>query len=377
MIYGDASTFSKMHCNYPDNVDKYICSANGQYIETENHHKLFDTVSSLGAQLFEHESDCIQSLPYIGELELAERITEVLPFVDMIRLGCNGADATEGAIRYAREYTGRDYVLSVGYHSCQSSFTYNTNPALGCIDGLILQLDSFEELINELEEEHFVYSGNVAAVIIEPIMLDICVDGYLHEIRRITREKGIVLIFDEIVTGLRVPKHCVSKWLGIFPDLVLFGKAFGGGYPISIIGGKKDIMNRPVFHSYTFAGFPRAVDNAIKALSITEDTLRIFWAKSGFFFGKFNELFKHKFELFGYQTRAVWKSKLENGVAILQQEMYKRGFLIGPCYFPRITWNTGDYEMLFDNASDVINNIINGKLKLEGRSPHGIFDRNK
>lgn len=372
-IFGGASTFSKMPSVYPDGIPKNAIGSIDQSIIMNDYRLYFDTVSALGSQLIDYNNKgSMLSVAYANEAVLAEMIADRIPFVEMVRYGCNGADATEGAIRYARNYTGRTNVLSVGYHSCQSPFTNCTPPALGCIDGGIHMIPSLDGLIDYL----YMLGDNcidIAAVILEPVMLDINVRDSLQRIRDITAQYGIVLIFDEIITGFRFSKLCVSNYFGIHPDLILLGKALAGGYPLSIIGGSKKILDCPVFHSYTFAGFPLSIDTAIETLKIVDKSIENFWSRSGKFMDEFNRL-PYKLKLHGYNTRGVWVGTDELKYTFWQQ-MFKMGYLIGPALFPRIGWTDEDYDRLYYASRSVLEDIETNGVKLEGDIPQPIFKR--
>jgi glutamate-1-semialdehyde 2,1-aminomutase len=364
MIFGGASTFSKMHCNYPECIPEYSSGSDG----------FFDTISALGARLINMEDDgAMRSLPSAEESVLADILKKHFPFIEMVRYGCNGADATEGAIRYARAFTGRPLVYCVGYHSCQSAFTFNSPPALGCINGLVQQFNSLDDLIlalMNLRDDH-----TVGAAIIEPVTLDLNIRVHLSQIRDLTKEKGIVLVFDEIITGFRVPTRSISTWYGITPDLILFGKALGGGYPLSIIGGPRSIMDVPVFHSYTFAGLPRALQNAIEICSIPDEELMRFWVDAGRFMENYNRL-HDDLKLNGYNTRGVWTGPDELKYTFWQ-EMFKRRILLGPAFFPRMSWKKEHYDNILNESISVFNEIELGNVSLEGRIPEPIFKRNR
>jgi glutamate-1-semialdehyde aminotransferase len=371
-IFGGASTFSKMASVYPSCMYQTMAGAVGQNIIAGDGRAFFDTVSALGSQLIDYENKgSMMSLSYVGESTLADMLAERIPCIEMVRYGCNGADATEGAIRYARKYTRRKRILSVGYHSCQSPFTWTTPPALGCINGGVIAVDNFDTLINSLST---CKTDDIAAVIIEPVMLDIHVYPKLKEIRDLTKTHGIVLIFDEIITGFRFKDLCVTNYHKIQPDLILLGKALGGGYPLSIIGGSRDIMNCPVFHSYTFAGFPLSIDSAIKTVKIVDKEIDKFWEISGKFMDDFNRL-PHRLKLNGYNTRGVW-----TGTDALKytfwQQMLKSGYLIGPAFFPRIRWTEENFSDLLSASRRALEDIEKNHIELEGEIPQPIFKRN-
>lgn len=377
-VFGGASTFSKMHCNYPESFPQYFTAAIGEYFVDDDNGWYFDTVSGLGSRItsFSEVRHGMMSLPSKSEYDLARKICDIIPFAEMVRFGNNGADATEGAIRFARAHTKKEFVISCGYHSCQSPFTFLTDPALGCIDGKIVGVESLEEVAKHLQiiEDHK-YCSNIAAVIIEPVMLDINVKEIIKEIRERTRRLGIVLIFDEIITGMRVPKYCVANWFEVGPDMILLGKAIGGGYPLSIIAGRREIMDKPVFISYTFAGFPAAMENSLIILNAIDcQDLNIFWKNAGDFMTKFNEL-DFEIKLKGYNTRGVWSGPEEIKYTFWQ-EMLKREYFLGPAFFPRISWSIEDYNSILSAAKICIDKIKGG-AKLEGRFPEPIFKRNR
>lgn len=214
------------------------------------------------------------SLAHPLEVELAERLTRLIPCAEMVRFGKNGSDATAGAVRVARAFTGRDRVAVCGYHgwqdwyigstSCSAGvpkavsdlthpFPYNDAPAL---DGL---LSSFKD--------------EFAAVIMEPFNFFWPADGYLAEVKAIAKRHGALLIFDEICTGFHLGLGGAQKLFGVTPDLATFGKAMGNGYPISCIVGRRDPMQAfdRAFVSFTFAGDVAAMAAASRVLDLLEE----------------------------------------------------------------------------------------------------------
>jgi|WetSurMetagenome_2_1015567.scaffolds.fasta_scaffold20742_5 glutamate-1-semialdehyde aminotransferase len=374
-IFGDASTFSKMPNQWPSGFAKAAAFGRDHVLTDETGVEIFDTIGALGSRLYGYKYDDggMLSMASIEEGILADLIAEKIPMAEMVRYGCNGADAVEGAIRYARNYTQRQAVYSVGYHSCQSPFTMNTSPAYGCIQGGVKQFANFKELIEALQWIR-PKSTDVAAVIIEPVMTDLQVLKELHDIRQLTADKGIVLIFDEIITGMRVPKYCIANWYDIKPDLLLLGKALGGGYPLSVIAGSRDIMNRAIFHSYTFAGFPLALRAAIEILRVTSETeLMDFWVRSGKFRTAFN-LMDYGVKLDGYNTRGIWAGP-DRLVWTFWQQMNRYGYLMGRAFFPRIDWAEGDFDQLLKTSSYVLCDIVSNGIELQGEEPRPLFRR--
>ncbi len=223
------------------------------------------------------------------EVELARLIVEMVPSVEMVRLVNSGTEATMSAVRLARGFTGRNKIIKfVGcYHGHGDSFlvqagsgatTLGIPNSPGVTRGTIADtllaefnhLDSVEQLIAEQGEA-------IAAVIVEPVAGNMGVippePGFLEGLRRLTRENGILLIFDEVMTGFRVARGGAQERFGIDPDLTTLGKVIGGGLPVGAYGGKKEIMEQvapagPVYQAGTLSGNPLAVRAGLETLRL-------------------------------------------------------------------------------------------------------------
>lgn len=221
------------------------------------------------------------------EIELAKLICEMVPSIEMVRLVNSGTEATMSAIRLARGYTGRNKIVKfIGcYHGHGDSFliqagsgatTLGVPNSPGVTQGTIADtllanfndLESVQKLVAEFPEE-------IAAVIVEPVAGNMGVvppePGFLEGLREVTRENGIVLIFDEVMTGFRVAKGGAQELYGIDPDLTTMGKVIGGGLPVGAYGGKREIMEHvapvgPVYQAGTLSGNPLAVRAGLETL---------------------------------------------------------------------------------------------------------------
>lgn len=197
------------------------------------------------------------SLPHPLEVEVAELIQEMVPSCEMVRFGKNGSDATSGAVRLARAYTGRDVVACCGYHGWQDWYIGTTSRFLGVPEEIRALTVPFEyndaAALEEILTEH---SGHVACVIMEPVGVEEPEPGFLESVRELTREQDVLLIFDEIVTGFRLAPGGAQDYYGVVPDLSCFGKAMANGFPLSVIGGPADLMKvfDEIFYSFTFGG---------------------------------------------------------------------------------------------------------------------------
>ncbi len=183
------------------------------------------------------------SLPGILEAEVAELITEMVPSVEMVRFGKNGTDATSAAIRLARAYTGRDHIIVCGYHGWQDWYIGSTTRDKG-VPHLVSSLTHKFEYnnINSLENILREHEGKVAAVIMEPMNVTYPEPGFLEKVKKMTHNAGALLVFDETITGFRYARGGAQDLFGVVPDLSTFGKGLANGFPLSAVGGRREIM---------------------------------------------------------------------------------------------------------------------------------------
>jgi glutamate-1-semialdehyde 2,1-aminomutase/spore coat polysaccharide biosynthesis protein SpsF len=197
------------------------------------------------------------SLPHPLEITVAERLVEMIPCAEMVRFGKNGSDATAGAVRLARAFTGRDRIVCCGYHGWQDWFIGTTSFNAGVPESVRRLTSTFEynniESLKRLLAEH---PRETAAVILEPVGIIEPAPGFLQEIRELCNADGCVLIFDEVITGFRLAQGGAQEYFGVLPDLACFGKAMANGYPLSAVVGSRRIMKcfESTFFSFTFGG---------------------------------------------------------------------------------------------------------------------------
>jgi glutamate-1-semialdehyde aminotransferase len=203
------------------------------------------------------EDGVLFSLPHPLELQLAERLIDVIPCAEMVRFSKNGSDATAGAVRVARAYTGRDRVAVCGYHGSQDWFIGTTSWDVGVPASTKAMshtfryndLDSLKTLLQQ-------FPGEFAAVILEPVSLTPPAAGFLEGVLDAAHRHGALVIFDEILTGYRFRLGGAQGLFGVTPDLACFGKAMANGMPLAAVVGRRDVMRtfERVFFSYTFGG---------------------------------------------------------------------------------------------------------------------------
>ena len=289
VIPGGAQTFSKAHKQYVQGIAPiFLQRGKGCRVWDVDDNEYIDYVQGLlpnilgyaheevnraaSAQLAEGHSF---SLPHPLEVELAERLARLIPCAEMVRFGKNGSDATSGAIRAARAFTGRERIACCGYHGWQDWYIGSTSRNAGvpkAVRGLTHtfvynDLSSLEKLLAE-------HPGEFAAVIMEPMNFTEPASGFLAGVRDLAHQHGAILIFDEICSGFHFGLGGAQKLFGIIPDLACFGKAMGNGFPISCVVGRAEVMKifEEIFYSFTFAGETASMAAAMKVLDILENT---------------------------------------------------------------------------------------------------------
>ena len=209
------------------------------------------------------------SLAHSLEIDLAERLVELIPCAEAVRFGKNGSDATSAAVRLARAYTGRDRIAVCGYHGWHDWYIGSTVRNKGVPKAVreltsVFPYNDIEALHNLLNER----KGEFAAVMLEPVGRHEPETGYLEEVREVANRHGALLVFDEVITGFRIALGGAQAYYGVTPDLSAFGKGMGNGMPISAIVGRKDVMKEmeEIFFSGTFGGETLSLAAAIAVI---------------------------------------------------------------------------------------------------------------
>jgi glutamate-1-semialdehyde 2,1-aminomutase len=221
--------------------------------------------------------------PSAGEVELAEEISLAMPSIERIRFVSSGTEAAMSAIRVARAFTGCDRIVKMagGYHGHADALLVHAGsgawglPASAGVtpgaarDTIVVPYNDLDAVRDALRD------GDVAAVIVEPVAANMGVvlpaDGYLAGLRELTRAKGALLIFDEVITGFRLALGGAQERYRVRPDLTVLGKIIGGGLPVGAYGGRADIMELvaplgPVYQAGTLSGNPLAMAAGLATL---------------------------------------------------------------------------------------------------------------
>ena len=280
----------------------FIKKASGAYMMDVDDKQYVDYVGSWGPMILGHaHPDVIKAVqaaaehglsfgaPTEAETTLAQRICELIPSIDQVRMVSSGTEATMSALRLARGFTGRDKVLKFEgcYHGHADSFlvkagsgalTLGEPNSAGITKGVAN--DTLTLPFNDIEAVKALFKkagDDIAAVIVEPIAgnMNFVVphDEFLATLRQCCDTHGSVLIFDEVMTGFRVGLKGAQGLFGITPDLTTFGKVIGGGMPVGAFGGRVDIMGSiaplgPVYQAGTLSGNPIAMAAGLKTLEL-------------------------------------------------------------------------------------------------------------
>lgn len=285
-------------------------SAQGPYITDIEGRRYIDYVCSYGPLIFGHApqfvTEAVQEAAGRGttygfttthEVELAELIAEAYPACEMLRMVNSGTEATMSAIRVARGCTGRSKLVKFEgcYHGHSDSLLVKSGSGLltqgvptspGVPAGLLAEtlVCPYNDAA-ALAELLAAHQGEVACLIVEPVAGNMGVvppaEGFLAEVRRLCTEHGIILIFDEVITGFRLGAGGAQGYYGIRADLVTYGKIIGGGMPVGAYGGRKDVMEMvapvgAVYQAGTLSGNPIAMAAGIAQLTILKDRPEIY-----------------------------------------------------------------------------------------------------
>lgn len=280
----------------------FIKSGHGAYLLDEDGHEYIDYVCSWGPLIAGHAHPYVLEkvkaaldnglsfgAPTALEIELAQKVSELMPFMEMLRFVSSGTEAAMSAIRLARGHTKRDKILKFAgcYHGHADSLLVSAGsggltfgvpssagvPASIAQHTLVAEYNNLDD-VNTLFEK---YGDEIACIIVEPVAGNMnCVlpqSGFLQGLRQVCDQYGSLLIFDEVITGFRVGLGGAQAHFGVTPDLTILGKIIGGGMPVGAFGGKKNIMQSiaplgPVYQAGTLSGNPIAMTAGLATLEL-------------------------------------------------------------------------------------------------------------
>lgn len=317
------------------------------------------------------------------EIELAELLCEIHPWAEMVRYARTGGEAMAIAARIVRAATGKEKILFCGYHGWHDWYL-SANLAESCaLDGQLLpgldplgvprglagtaipfhynKLKSFESLIKK-------YNGKIAAVIMEPVRNYWPQDDFLKGIRKITKEKNIPLVFDEVTSCLRMTSGGIHLELGVEPDICVFAKALGNGYPMAAIIGKREIMNAA---GKTFISSTYWTDKIGPAAALATIKKHIKYNVSPHLvhignliqegWGRLAKKYKLNIEVTGIPPLSHWEIKTEDSQlvhTIIAKKMLKKGFLTSKAFYATYAHTERHVDSYLNALDDVLKGLI-------------------
>jgi glutamate-1-semialdehyde aminotransferase len=297
------------------------------------------------------------SLMHHLEVTLSELIHQIIPNAEAIRISKTGADVTSAAIRVSRAFTGRKKVLCCGYHGWHDWYIGVTSRNSGVPKEIKNLTATFE--YNNIESVKALLDEDTACVILEPFIFEAPTNDFLKELKTLCASNGTLLIFDEMWTGFRVAIGGAQEFFNVLPDLACYSKAFANGMPISLLTGRKDVMdlfNEDVFFFTTFGGEALSLAAAIATIEeMIEKNVPTYLAEKGKLLKDgYNKIcedlgIQHYTKCVGYDCRSMITFDPSAGNPLelksyVQQELIKRGIL----------WS-GFHNMCFSHTDEDIN----------------------
>lgn len=378
IAHGSLVNSKRAECGVKGVMPTCIEKMYGCEFEDNRGKKYIDYVCGLGVNWFGYGNNDIAEaihtqakrgvLGSVGtrmELECAKTLKDIFPHLDKMRFLKSGSDGCSAAITIARAFSGKKHIYSEGYHGWHSEFTQMTPPAYGC------PISPFMRKLVSLDQIYF----DTAAVIIEPVITDISQEriDWVRKLRDKCDEFKVILIFDETITAYRFPKYSFAKYYGIRPDISIQGKALGNGAALSVVGGRKDIMEADYFVSTTFAGETLALASVLKGIELLKKDFNPenIWIRGREFKNEFNSI-SPKIQIKGYPTRGIFKYSSDIFWALFLQECSEMGIHFGASWFYNFHLDFKKDQVL-DSVKKVIAKIEEGKVKLKGKMPQKPF----
>jgi glutamate-1-semialdehyde 2,1-aminomutase len=377
-----SQTFSKSLTQYPRGVSPFfIEKGKGAKVWDVDGNEYIDFVNSLAAVTLgycdKNVDEAVQkqmkngvtfSLPHRLEMEVAEKLINIIPCAEKVRFAKNGTDATSASIRIARAYTGRDHIAVCGYHGWQDWYIGSTTRDLGIPKGVKELTHRFE--YNNIESlEKIFQEQELACVIMEPMNVKYPKDNFLKKVKSLVHKNNALLIFDETITGFRYSLGGAQALFNVIPDLSTFGKGMANGYPLSAVVGSNEIMQKveDIFFSSTFGGetLSLAAANAVIDKYKKDNVPKHLNDVGGYLLKKLNQLIDNEilgdiFQTFGHpswnflHTREQEKYNSFEIKTFFLQEMFKRGILTLGSHNLSFSHTRKDIDVLISVYAEVL-----------------------
>ena len=359
IIPGLSQTFSKAPYSYVEGVyPTYLTKGKGSHVFDVDNNEYIDYVLSLGPIILGYNYSKVDnaikkqlqngisfSIPHVLELEVSQKLKSIIPNADMVRFAKTGSDACTAAVRCARAFTKREKIAYCGTGGVWHDwFTILTSRNEGIPKSLKKMIRKFS--YNDIESLKIIvedWKDDLAAIYIEPITLEYPKNNFLQKVKKIAKDNGSVLIFDEVVTGFRYALGGAQEYLNVTADISTFGKGMANGMPMAAITGKQKIMEKfsDIFYSTTYGGeaLSLAACSAVINEMSEKPVLKHISKLSKNLYSEFNKIAKEldvNIKIEGTDIRSVinYYDKQNRPSLILKslfyQETIKNGILFGP-----------------------------------------------
>ena len=397
---GGAQTRSKMASQFTEGAfPVFLDKAEGPYVWDVDEHKYLDLIMGLGAVGLGHGAVTLAvpptpsfSLPHPIEVEYAEWLCDVIPCAEMVRFVKTGSEATEGAMRIARAFTGREEIISIGYHGWHSAHDagqvspiyYNGVPSEYYSVHQKFPYNDLKAVSDLLEQ------GTTAGILLEPVLHERPQEGYLQGLRQACSKTETLLIFDEVITGFRWALAGAQEFYGVTPDLATFGKAMANGWPLACVVGRRDVMEAGGrYVSGTFGGeiYSLAAGMATLTMYLTPDDhgrkpLDLMHHAGAMLQIGFNEAARRvdvPYEMLGFPckpyVRVTEPDPAKHRISLLLQEAALRGVLLHPTSLCVSAAHTREVIMDGVKALEEAFKAIKGGVELQGMPSRPAFQR--
>ncbi len=370
-----SQTFSKSLTQYPRGVSPFfIEKGKGSKVWDVDGNEYVDFVNSLaavtlgycdkdvdGAVQEQMKSGVTFSLPHKLEMEVAEKLIEIIPCAEKVRFAKNGTDATSAAIRIARAYTGKEHIAVCGYHGWQDWYIGSTTRDLGVPQSVKELTHKFE--YNNIESlEKIFQEQELACVIMEPMNIEYPKDGFLKSVKDLAHKNNALFILDETVTGFRYSLGGAQELFDVMPDLATFGKGMTNGYPLSAVVGSNEVMQKveDIFFSGTFGGETLSLAAASRIIDKykKKQVIEHFSEVGTYLLEQLNQLIDNKglsaiFWTSGHPSWSFLHIKEQEKYNTFEiktfflQEMFKRGIL-----------TLGSHNISFSHTKEIVDQLL-------------------
>jgi len=377
-----SQTFSKSLTQYPQGVSPFFIERGlGSRVWDVDGNEYIDFVNSLlsvtlgycdkdvdNAVNTQLHNGVTFSLPHKLEMEVAEKLIDLIPCAEKVRFGKNGTDVTSAAIRIARAHTKREHIAVCGYHGWQDWYIGSTTRDLGVPRSVKHLTHKFE--FNNIESLRMILENHkVACVILEPMNIEYPKNHFLSKVKKMTHENGALLIFDEMITGFRFSLGGAQKKFGVIPDIATFGKGIANGFPLSAVVGSDKVMKNveEIFFSGTFGGetLSLAAASAVIEKYKSHNVVKHFEEVGEYLINQLQKLIKKEdlgdfLSILGHPSWSFLQFKQQESYTVLEmktfmlQEIFRRGVLTLGSHNISFSHTKEDIDKLIDVYSDVL-----------------------